>query len=218
MVDDDDDMKENNSTTSNEFVNDDFNALNKAINEKRNESTYQHMNEDKSIKGLTIEIDFQVDGNVENCVTCITHFTMDLIEKLIQSKAIDGAQALDGKSLLKLEFEDVEAQTIPPYIINKEQSMLAEIIVLVKTENTTYDSHENQKEFCDKHLIKVSTKRTVVEHASKIGYFTGTCVKLASKDYYVKDVNKRLKLTSEMINIKNMHVREENDQKYYLNV
>ena len=109
MVDNDDDIKEHNSTTSNEFVNDDFDALNKAINGKRNEPSYQHIDEDKSIKGLTIEIDFQVYRNVEHCVTSITHFTMDLIKKRIQSKAIDRVWALDGKSLLKSEFEDVEA-------------------------------------------------------------------------------------------------------------
>ena len=64
MMNDDEDMDECNSKASDNGANDEFDRLNDAINEKRNESAttqvYQDM-ENESIKGLSIEIDFKVD-------------------------------------------------------------------------------------------------------------------------------------------------------------
>ena len=221
MMNDDEDMDECNSKASDNSANDEFDRLNDAINEKRNESATTQVHQDmenESIKGLSIEIDFEVDGKIEQCVTSITHFTMDLLKKQIQTKAIEGVLALDGKSIMTSEFEDVEAWTIPLRIIKKKQSMLAEMMVLVKTENTAYNLYEDQKEFCDKYLIKVATKRTTMEYVKKIGYLTGTYVKLASEEYYIKDISKRLKIPSGMIDIKKEYTFEKGKRSKVLSV
>jgi len=143
---------------------------------------------------------------------------MDLLKKWIQTKAIEGVLALDGKSIRTSEFEDVEVWTIPPRIIKKKKSMLAEMMVLVKTENTAYNLYEDQKEFCDKYLIKVATKRTTMEYVKKIGYLTGTYVKLASEEYYIKDISKRLKIPSGMIDIKKEYTFEKGKRSKVLSV
>ena len=155
-----------------------------------------------------IEIDFQADGNIEQCVASITHFTMDLIKKWMKSTVIDGVWVLDGKLLMQSEFENVKAWTIPPRIIKKNQSALAEIIVSVKSDKTACDLCMDQKDFCDKYLIKVSTKRTIMEDVNKIGHITGPHVKLASADYCIEDINKRLKLSEGLIDIKKECTRE----------
>ena len=164
--------------------------------------------EKKMIKRLSIEIDFQADGNIEQCITSMTYFTMDLIKKWMKSTVIDGVWALDGTSLMKSEFENVKAWAIPPRVIKKNQSALAEIIVSVKSDKTAYELCMDQKDFCDKHLIKVSTKRTIMEHVNKIGCITGPYAKLASADYHIEDINKRLKLSEGLIGIKKEHTCE----------
>ena len=103
---------------------DDQDIIDEAMNKRFNEvdNVQDLVEEKKLIKGLSIEIDFQVDGNIEECITTITHFTMDLLKKWMKSNAIDGVWALDGKSLMKSEFENVKALTILPRIIRKKRS------------------------------------------------------------------------------------------------
>jgi len=218
---DEDSIDESSRNTNEHSDNKEFDTLNDAISRKRNEEDTNQLyddNESQYKKGLSIEIEFQVDGNIEQCITSITHFTMDLLKKWIQSNAIDGVFALDGKSMIKSEFEDVEAWTIPPRIIKKKQSVLAEMMVFVKSNNTAYNLYQDQKEFCDKYLIKISTKRTMMEYANKIGYLTGTYVKLASEEYYINDISRRLKLSAGMLDIKKEYTFEKGKRSKVLTV
>ena len=215
---DDDNDNDNTSVTNNQCDDNEFDELNSAINATMDDYNSQIIENDIVIKGISVEIEFQADGNINHCITSITHFTMDLLKKWIQSRAIDGVWALDGKTLMTADFEDVQAWTIPPRIIKKKQSISAEMIFQVKTENTTYDLYENQKEFCDKYLIKVSTKRSDFEHVNKVGHLTGTHVKLASEEYYINDISKRLKLKDGTINIKKEHTYERGKRSKVLTV
>jgi len=125
---------------------DDFEILNDAINDKRNEPDYQQLNndnDDERMKGLSIEIEFQGVGKIDQCVASITHFTMDLLEKWIKSKAIDGVVCLDNKSLLTSDFGDVQAWTVPPRIIEKKRSSLAELMLWVKTNKSAYELYDD---------------------------------------------------------------------------
>ena len=76
------------------------------------------------------------------------------------------------------------------------------MMALVKTNNTAYDLCKDQKDFYDKHLIKISTKRIDMEHVSKIGCLTETCVKLVLAECYIEDISSRLKILSGMIDVK----------------
>ena len=57
-------------------------------------------------------------------------------------------------------------------------------------------------------MIKISTKRIDIECVSKIGCLTGTHVKLASAEYYIKDVSSRLKILSGIIDVKKECVKK----------
>ena len=207
----DETMDRDNSFKNKQDEIDDFEILNDAINDKRNEPDYQQLNnnnDDKHMKGLSIEIEFQGVGKIDQCVASITHFTMDLLEKWIKSKAIDGVVCLDNKSLLTSDFRDVQAWTVPPRIIEKKRSSLAELMLWVKTNKSAYELYDDQREFCDKFHIKIATKRTIIEYVNKMGYLTGTYVKLASAEYYINDISTRLNLAPGTIDIKKEYTYE----------
>ena len=83
-------------------------------------------------------------------------------------------------------------------------------MVFLKSNNTAYNLYQDQKEFCNKYLIKVSTKRTMMEYANKIGYLTGTYDKLAPVEYYMNDISRRLKLSEGIIDVKKEFTFERN--------
>ena len=76
------------------------------------------------------------------------------------------------------------------------------MIVIVKTNESAYVLYQNQKEYCDKFNIKISTKQTRMEHIIKIGFLIGTYVKLASLQYYINEINEKLKIKKGSIDIK----------------
>jgi len=82
ICDYDETMDRGDSVKNKQDERNDFDILNDAINDKRNETNYQQLNnnnEDDCKKGLSIEIEFQGVGKIDQCVASITHFTMDLL-------------------------------------------------------------------------------------------------------------------------------------------
>ena len=65
---DEDGIDESSRNTNERIDNEEFDILNDAISKKRNEVETDQLNDDNEVqskKGLSIEIEFQVDGNIE---------------------------------------------------------------------------------------------------------------------------------------------------------
>ena len=71
-------------------------------------------------KGITIEIEFEDDVEDIDCAVSITHYSIDLIDKWMESKVIDGVLGRDNNMILALDFNEVEQWTYTPRIIRKE--------------------------------------------------------------------------------------------------
>jgi len=52
----------------------------------------------------------------------------------------------------------------------------------------------NQKEFYNSNEIRIIKKNTGLEYTKKIGFLSGTYVKLASQDRYSKEITIEMKL------------------------
>jgi len=116
---------------------------------------------------------------------------------------------------LTSDFGDVHAWIVPPRIIEKKRSSLAELMLWVKINKSAYELYDDQREFCDKFHIKIATKRTIMEYINKIGYLSGTYIKLALAEYYIDDISTRLIWHQELLISKNdILMKKENGQKY----
>ena len=79
---------------------------------------------------------------------------------------------------------------------------MAETITMVKSEASAFQLYQNQKEYCEKYNIKLSSKNTILEYTQRIGYLSDTYVKLASPKYYIKELNQKLQIEDGQIDIK----------------
>jgi len=69
-----------------------------------------------------------------------------------------------------------------PKVIKRKKQVKVETIIHVKILLKAYGLYMNQKEYCDINELRVITKNTGLEYTKKIGFLSGTYVKLASQD------------------------------------
>ena len=203
------DTDDNDTGMDSNTEDDEFDALSSDIEKICNETERQLMEQDSAlVKGVLIEMSFGHSENKDQYVPSILAYTLDLITKQVDSKAIDGVIGVDNKTIISSEFHDYQAWTYKPRIIEKKNYVLAEMMMSVKTDKSAYALYENQQEYCDKYKIKVTTRRTTMEYVNKIGYLTGTYVKLASSEYYIEDINSRLGISNGIVDIKKEYTYE----------
>lgn len=105
-------------------------------------------------------------------------------------------------AFIKEGLLDYQSWVVPPKIIHRKQCITAEMIVEVKTNESAYFLHLNEKDYCNKHNIHVLSKNTIIEHTTKIGFLTGTYVKIAAPKYCITDLQRKLDITSNLIEVK----------------
>ena len=76
------------------------------------------------------------------------------------------------------------------------------MIVSVKTNESAYSLYMKEKDYCEKYHIHVLSKNTIMEYTTKIGFLTGTYVKVASLKYYISDLQRRLDINCNLIKVK----------------
>ena len=130
---------------------------------------------------------------------------------------IDGVLGHDNK-LLDSYFDQHDLWVVTPRIIRKKEYVMAESIVMVKSEISAFQLYHNQKDYCDKNHIKLSSKNTILEYTNKIGYLSDTYVKLASPKYYIQDLNRKLQIQEGRIDIKKEYTYEKGKRSKVLTV
>ena len=120
---------------------------------------------------------------------------------------INGVLGHDNK-LLDSNFAQHDLWIVAQRIIRKKTYILAETIVMVKSNKSAFQLYHNQKDYCDKNQIKLSSKNTILEYTSRIGFLSDTYVKLASLKYYIKDLNQKLQIKEGKIDIKKEYTYE----------
>lgn len=154
-----------------------------------------------NMKGLSFEMEFDIDEENNHYVATSVMFVSDLLERWIKSNAIEGVLAQDN-SLLNKGFDDYQAWAIPPKIIHRKNYVTAEIIAMVKTNESAYALYSKEQDYCQKFNIHVSSKNTIMEYTTKIGFLTGTYVKIAASKYYITDIKRRLDINENVIEVK----------------
>ena len=152
-------------------------------------------------KGLSFTMEFQVDEEDDHCVGTSICYVTELLKKWIKGGAIQGIIAKDG-SMIKDNLEEFQEWVIPPKIIQHKEYVKAELITMVKSQETAHGLHRVEEKYCQSHNIRVTSKNTIMEYTTKIGFLTGTYAKIASTKYCVEEVKERLQVQENLIDVK----------------
>jgi len=154
----------------------------------------------EEFRGVSIEMEFILEDE-EFVYSSMIVYTIELIQQWKISGMIDGVLGHDNK-LLDSDFAQHDLWIVAPRIIYKKIYILAEIIVIMKLNASAFQLYHNQKNYCDKNQIKLSSKNTILEYTSRVGFLSDTYIKLASPKYYIKDLNQKLQIKEGKIDIK----------------
>ena len=92
----------------------------------------------------------------------------------------------------------------------KKKYIIVEIILEIKTKESAYQLYKNQKEYCNKYKIKISSKNTKMEYTKKIRFLVGPNIQLASPKGYIEELNDILSLLKGIMEIKKKYIYEKN--------
>ena len=124
-----------------------------------------------------------------------------------KEKAIEDAYDCDNQ-LINHNYEDYEEWTTEPKVVMRKKQVKVETIIHVKTSFKAHGLYMNQKEFCDSNEIRIIKKNTGLEYTKKIGFLSGTYVKLASQDRYSKEITMEMKLQENTLDIRKEYTYE----------
>ena len=174
---------------------------------QKQESNDKNMNHE-NCKGINIEIKYERDEEYdkEDYVEDVVEKALQSLREWIQHKAIEGAHSLN--KVLEEDLGDIEKWMIAPKVVHRKTSAIAEIVLQVKTNASTYQLHHSEKEYCDRHAMHISTKNAQNAHAKRIGFITRTYVKLASTKYYNKELSLKGQIDKTLFEIKKGNAAE----------
>ena len=72
----------------------------------------------------------------------------------------------------------------------------------VNTSLTAHALHQRERECCDKNNIRIGSKNACLEHAKKLGFLVGACVKIASPKHCMKELSNVLETTQKVLDTK----------------
>jgi len=76
------------------------------------------------------------------------------------------------------------------------------MIAMVKTKKTAYELYLSEEKYYQDYNIHISSKNTIMEYTTKIGFLTGTYVKIAAPKHYIKDIRQKLNVKDKIIDVK----------------
>ena len=77
-----------------------------------------------------------------------------------------------------------------------------ETIIHIKTLLKAHGLYMNQKEYYDSNELCIIIKNTGLEYIRKIGFLSGTYVKLASQDQYSNEITEEMNLQENTLDIR----------------
>ena len=168
------------------------------MNQER--STYRGKRE-KEIRGLSIEMEFQGEVNEEECFEAIIKVTLELVKQWKKGQAIDGVVTSDGE-ILESGYDNIRKWARAPKVVGNKKRTKVETMLEVLSPMTAYELYHAEKQYCDQNKIRIGSKNTIMEYTKKIGFLVGTYVRVASPRYYIDELNKILKTSAKVIDIK----------------
>jgi len=130
---------------------------------------------------------------------------------------IKGVYAKDHNYLVD-NLDDIDDWLHDPRITRRKNKSVIECFFKISTEQSMYQLYFNQKEYCSKNDLRISTKTTDLVHTKRLGYIVGACVKLASPMEYVKQINALTGLEEGMIEIKKNRTYEKGTSSKVLSI
>ena len=104
-------------------------------------------------------------------------------------------------NLINQDYDTYDRWVIEPRIIKTKKYVKVRTIVQIKIKVNTYGLYINEKEYCDSNNIRVVSKRTGMENTKKIGFLSKTYIKLASLEYYIREIIKEMNLDNKITDI-----------------
>jgi len=159
-------------------------------------------------KGLLIEMEFNIKMEQQKYELAIIQYTIELVKNWKEKQVISWVQGVKEAKIT--DFDDFDKWLRMPRVIEKKTKSVkaAEVMIRVYTNQSTNKLYHEQKEVCDKYRIRISTKRMNMEYTKRIGFLTGPYVRIASPVYYLLDIKKKLKIDTEIIEVKKEYTYE----------
>ena len=117
-------------------------------------------------KGLSIEIQMDVESDLGTCAGTMMHATEILITQWTNNKVVDGVYDVNGE-LINDKHDDLDNWEMEPKIIKHEKHVSVETILEVNTAVSACALHKCEQEHCDSNNVQTQSKHTIVEHAKK---------------------------------------------------
>ena len=89
-------------------------------------------------RGLSIEMEFDKDIDLETCKESILHVMIELLNQQTKANVIEGVYAIGGNDVIKNYYDHLDLQTIEPRVVSMKKYVLAETILQVKTNVSAY--------------------------------------------------------------------------------
>ena len=159
--------------------------------------------QEEDVLDLLIEVEFHHEFNTpaEKLVPSAMFQICMVLKEWKEAKLIDGVY-VKGEYYLEDSIQDHCSWTSTPRIIKAKTKDTVECIFQVKSNATAFQLYKNQQKLCDEKFIKVSMKKTDMEHVQRIGFITSPYVQLASPDVYVQEINSTAMIDRGIIEIK----------------
>ena len=123
-----------------------------------------------------------------------------LVSNLMQNGLVKAAHNKDHQQ--KDDLKDYGSWIYDSKFIRKKNKTIVECFFQVCTEVSTYKLCLNQKEFCEKYSMRISTKNTDLEHTKRIGFIIGPNIQMAAPEAHVNQINAEANLDDKVIEIK----------------
>ena len=160
---------------------------------------------------LTIEVELNKEdaADADEAAGLSLSYMVNLIKAWMKDGMIQGV--CDVKGNVKIDnWKGVEDWTMIPNVVCEKNCMLVEMIVSLKTVNSTIQLYSNQRKMCNDKKMKLMAKRTDMEHVKRIGFIVGPCLKIATPKTYEGKIYKESQLEKGMIEIKKKITVEQN--------
>lgn len=160
-------------------------------------------------KYFTLETTFDRNDEYsdEDYAEGLNEMSVQLIQAWMNEQVIDDVYDEENNSFNNA-YEDFDKWNIEPRVVKRKDYVKVETIIHIKTELKAYGLYMNQKEYCDQNDLRISGKNTGFEYTKKIGFLSGTYVKLASQEKYSDEIIEAMDLNQNLIDIKKEYTYE----------
>ena len=167
---------------------------------------------DSEMKGFSFEMKFKVDQRQNHYVATSVELVGGLLERWAKSGVIEGVLT-NEKTFRKEKLDkDLRNWMIPPKIVHNKSSVTAEIIMMMKTNETALSLYMKEVDYCNNNEIFVTGKNTIMEFTTKIGFLTQTYVKIASPKYYIADLSKKINIEEKIIDVRKAYTYDKGER------